>query len=212
MKLVNFASLDPAHQTRGVKGLSGHSRRDQEIWKEFEDNWERMTLRSETILQKLVHANTPQMPQSPIEEQPCIEPDRNTETTTATTVRLMQHFFRKMVLASYNSTCCVTGNPVEELLVASHIVPWSDFPEHRLNPRNGLCLAAHFDRAFDRGLITFDDETRLVVSPLIKRYRSNAAINGEFLCREGQRLTPPERFPPEADLLAQHRRLTFRAK
>ena len=38
MKLVNFASLDPAHQARGVKGLAGHSRGDERVWIEFRDN------------------------------------------------------------------------------------------------------------------------------------------------------------------------------
>jgi putative restriction endonuclease len=96
-------------------------------------------------------------------------------------VRTMQGVFRKVVLAAYNSRCCITGNPVDELLVASHILPWSDFPEHRLNPQNGLCLAAHSDRAFDRCLITFDGEMRLVLSPILKRYLPNPAIESEFV-------------------------------
>ena len=89
--------------------------------------------------------------------------------------------------------------------MASHILPWSEFPQHRLNPKNGLCLAAHFDRAFDRHLITFDHELRLVLSPVLKRYLPNPAIESEFVRREGQRLSCPDRFWPDADFLAQHR-------
>src|ERR1039457_290173 len=44
MKLTNLASLDPAHRARGVKGLMGRSRLDEEIWREFQSNWEEMAL------------------------------------------------------------------------------------------------------------------------------------------------------------------------
>jgi len=50
MKLVNFASMDPAHQARGIKGLSGHSRSDERVWSEFRDDWDTMTVLSETKL------------------------------------------------------------------------------------------------------------------------------------------------------------------
>src|SRR5207248_1803837 len=68
-------------------------------------------------------------------------------------VRVNQHFFRATVLAAYDYKCCVTGIAVPELLVASHIVPWATDPKQRMNPRNGLCLNALHDRAFDRGLM-----------------------------------------------------------
>src|SRR5260370_84754 len=104
-----------------------------------------------------------------------------TETERTVKIRTMQSFFRKVVLAAYGSRCCITGNPVEDLLVASHILPWVDFPAERLNPRNGLCLAAHFDRAFDRGLVSFDERIRLALSPALKRYFQNDAIQSEFI-------------------------------
>jgi len=210
MKLVNFASLDPAHQARGVKGLAGHSRSDEQLWTEFHDNWDKMTVLSETKLQRLEAAKEPAVPEVSEPEAEYIPRDVPTETAATVTVRTMQSVFRKLVLAAYNSKCCITGNPVEDLLVASHILPWSEFPQHRLNPKNGLCLAAHFDRAFDRRLITFDHEMRLVLSPALKRYLPNPAIESEFVRREGQRLIRPDRFLPDADFLAYHRDRMFR--
>jgi len=204
MKLVNFASLDPAHQARGVRGLAGHSRGDEQVWTEFHDNWDKMTIVSETKLQTLEAAKVPAGPEVSRAEAEYVPRDVPTETAATVTVRTMQSFFRKVVLAAYNSRCCITGNPVEALLVASHILPWSEFPQHRLNPKNGLCLAAHFDRAFDRHLITFDRDMRLVLSPALKRYLPNPAIESEFVQREGQRLTCPDRFLPDASFLAYH--------
>ena len=212
MKLVNFASLDPAHQARGVKGLARHSRSDEQVWNEFHDNWDQMAVLSETKLRNLETVHAPAVPGASDVEPGYVACDVPTETTATVRVRTMQSFFRKVVLAAYNSRCCVTGNPVEDLLVASHILPWSDFPQQRLNPKNGLCLAAHFDRAFDRRLIAFDGEMRLVLSPVLRRYLPNAAIESEFVQREGQRLTCPDRFLPEADFLAYHRDRMFRTE
>jgi predicted restriction endonuclease len=210
MKLVNLASLDPAHQARGIKGLAGHSRNDEQVWNEFHNNWEQMTILSETTLQNLQAVRVPDAPDVVEGEPEYVPRDIQTETAATVRVRTMQSFFRKVVLAAYNCRCCITGNPVEELLVASHILPWSDFPDQRLNPKNGLCLAAHFDRAFDRCLITFDIEMKLVLSPVLKAYLPNQAIESEFCRREGQRMVCPDRFLPNATFLAYHRDRMFR--
>lgn len=209
MKLVNFASMDPAHRARGVRGLSGHSRADAQVWNEFRSDWDQMAIITET---KLAGLGVPEPPQIAKMETDFVPRDVETETQTTVKVRTMQSFFRRVVLAAYNSKCCITANPVEDLLVASHILPWSDFPRERLNPKNGLCLAAHFDRAFDRGLITFGDQMNLVVSPVLKHYLPNDAIESEFVRREGQRLICPDRFLPGADFLTYHRSRIFRLK
>jgi putative restriction endonuclease len=208
MKLVNFASLDPEQRARGIKGLAGHSRTDEQVWNEFKSDWN--SLLGETKLQTLQVMAPPQA--GPEADYSDFREEIQTESERTVKVRTMQGFFRKVVLAAYGSRCCITGNPAEDLLVASHILPWVDFPKERLNPRNGLCLAAHFDRAFDRGLISFDDDTRLTLSPALKRYLPNQAIESEFMRREGQPLVCPERFFPQPDFFAYHRSRVFRPK
>jgi putative restriction endonuclease len=201
MKLTNFASLDPAHQARGVRGLSGHSHADLLMWNRFANDWAAMACKSEQLLLQYEGRRVPVEPPKPATVV--------TEETRLVTVRLVQGLFRKIVLAAYDNRCCVTGNPVEELLNASHILPWSDFESERLNPSNGLCLAAHFDRAFDRALIAFDDNMRLLVGDRLKRQTKNISIQQEFCSREGTRIALPERFPPNPDFLAHHRRVFF---
>ncbi|MDP2999922.1 MAG: hypothetical protein Q8N47_20725, partial [Bryobacterales bacterium] len=132
MKLANFASLDPTHQSRGVKGLAGHSRSDEQVWSEFHDNWDKMTVLGETKLQNLEAAKDRAAPEDSEPEAEYVPRDVPTETAATVLVRTMQSVFRKVVLAAYDYKCCITGNPVQDLLVASHILPWSDFPEHRL--------------------------------------------------------------------------------
>ena len=203
MKLVNFASLDPDHRKRGVKGLSGRSREDAEVWREFNENWDEVAERSERMLLVL------RFPPSELAASPEPVGVIATEVMRTIAARTKQAFFRKVVLAAYNSVCCVTGNPVLELLVASHILPWGRFPAERLNPRNGLCLSAHFDRAFDRGLMTFDEDLRLVVGQALRSYSDHPSIQTEFLAREGTRLTVPERFAPDLRFLEYHRNNLF---
>lgn len=40
MKLLNFASLDPAITNTGRKGLSAASKLDRAVWAEFQQDWE----------------------------------------------------------------------------------------------------------------------------------------------------------------------------
>lgn len=69
----------------------------------------------------------------------------------------------------YEYRCCLTGIEVPEVLRASHIIPWSGSKNTCLNPENGLCLSASYDAAFDKHLITFDEDYRLVLIPVIKK-------------------------------------------
>ena len=56
-------------------------------------------------------------------------------------------------------------------LIASHAVAWRDdkSPEVRLDPYNGLLLAASIDRLFDQGLIAFADDGRLLRKPMLSQ-------------------------------------------
>ena len=51
-------------------------------------------------------------------------------------------YFRQIVIANYKGKCAITGIDIPDLLLASHIFPWSKNEEERLNPENGICLIA----------------------------------------------------------------------
>jgi putative restriction endonuclease len=123
-------------------------------------------------------------------------------------VRVNQNFFRQMVLSSYNFNCCITGLPLTELLVASHIKPWAIDEKNRMNPRNGLCLNALHDKAFDKGLITIDENFKVVVSIHIKN--SSQPQLGLIQNIHGVSLKVPNRFRPDPELLDWHRTSIFR--
>jgi len=129
--------------------------------------------------------------------------DRVVEART----RVGQDYFRKMVLANYENKCCVTGLNVPQTLRASHIVAWADDKANRMNPENGLCLSATYDAAFDKHLISFDDDYRMIISKEIKEYYTNETTKEYFENFEGKQIILPERFLPSKQLLAKHREL-----
>lgn len=62
----------------------------------------------------------------------------------------------------------------KRLLVASHIKPWSKSNNcEKIDSKNGFIFTPTYDRLFDRGLITFDDDKKLIVSPWLSLVNQN---------------------------------------
>lgn len=129
------------------------------------------------------------------------------ETLRQVKQRLNQNLFRKMVLLNYRTRCCVTGLPVPETLRASHILGWSESEETRLLPTNGLCLSATYDAAFDRHLISFDEDYRMILSPSLHEYLCEESFCEIFKRYEGKKIQSAVRFPPSQEFLQRHREL-----
>lgn len=119
--------------------------------------------------------------------------------------RINQDFFREMILCDYRTQCCVTGLNVPGVLRASHIVGWAEDPQNRMNPANGICLSATYDAAFDRHLISFDDDYRMILSHELKDFYTNQAFKTQFLAFKGQKIILPKKFKPDVGLLEKHR-------
>jgi putative restriction endonuclease len=206
-KLANLASLDPALKKRNIAGASNRGKLDAEIFEEFSGDWERLAFESEKLLaQKLG---------KPIEDVAEVEmfdlPKAGKERESLVKVRVNQSFFRKAVLAAYNFQCCITGLEIPELLNASHIVPWSKDEENRINPRNGLCLNAIHDRAFDRGLLTVTSDFTVKISKSVKQRKISETIQDFLLRYDGIEIKKPSRFSPDLDFLTYHNKNIFRA-
>lgn len=204
MKLVNFASIDPKIINTGRKGLGNASGADREIWDEFNQDWEKLALESQAVLQAL-----------PLDFHIEVEPDLPAENYFGATkkaqveTRIKQAFFRKAVLSNYESRCCMTGLADERLLIASHIVPWSQDQHNRLNPRNGLCLSALHDRAFDAGLITVEENLKIRISRSLSKHADNEFANASLISLNGKSITVPSKFLPSQEFLAYHNQHVF---
>jgi hypothetical protein len=195
-KLGNFGSFDPELKKRAISGLPHTSHLDRVVWEEFHKDWAKLVL-----LAAVVRAGLSTAPDHP--ELALVLPSGPSERTRSAKLRVHQAFFRDAVLASYNNMCCVTGLPIVECLVASHVIPWSRDESLRADPTNGLCLSATFDRLFDRGLITVSDDMKVVVSGRLRDHPS-PVVKREILDRDGQPVTPPVRFRPRTESLRWH--------
>jgi len=198
-KLGNFASFDPGLQARGIKGLTNASKLDREIWNEFYRNWDSLFLESEKALAKRQGTTLEKVYQFEMES-----PTVGEEEMRYVNVRLNQSIFRRIVLANYDSQCCITGITKTELLVAGHIVPWSQDKQNRLNPKNGLLLNALHDRAFEHGFITVDEEYKIRVSSVLKGKDAVKSITHNFLQYEGKSIFLPKKFLPDKEFLRIH--------
>lgn len=205
MKLTNLASLDPVITGSGRTGLPGASALDIAIWEEFKNSPDKVGYESQVIVDALASEDAALALLSSQSEPEEFTTNYFGETTTAkTTVRVKQSFFRKAVLSSYKSRCCMTGINHPSLLIASHIVPWAKDEHNRLNPANGLCLSALHDKAFDRGLITVTPDFIIHASKALHDIETNPLAQDYLLALEGRRITPPHKFEPHKDFLSYH--------
>jgi putative restriction endonuclease len=206
-KLANFASLDPSLKDRNIAGASHGSKLDVEIWDEFNHDWEKLGFESEKLLAEKTGKQVEEVTE--IETIDLLR--AGIERDAFVKVRVNQSFFRKAVLAAYDFKCCITGLGIPELLNASHIVPWSKDEVNRVNPRNGLCLNAIHDRAFDRGLLTVTPEFKIKISKSIKSNNVDNAAQDFLLRYDGSEIEMPTRFLPDTNFLKYHNKNVFRA-
>jgi len=220
MKLSNLASLDPVQRARGIKGLSGASKQDREMWSEFHSKLYELAPESEQLLHDLFTTDNDRevdfLERDKVRLEPSTKltaPSGPTETVVSVRARRGQQFFRQTVLNSYGIRCCISGINVPRLLVASHIKPWRDFPNERLDARNGLCLSSLHDAAFDAGLITLDKKLKVVLSTRLISFLPQPALEQNFLPFEGKRISLPEKLAePDAGFLDYHRDHIFKRR
>ncbi len=211
MKLVNFASLDPAITSTGRVGLKAASKADRAIWAEFHEDWDSLATESAVALAAL---SPTEKASDELAALPDVAPEASYEGATkqvVTAVRVKQAFFRRAVLASYSGRCCMSDLAEPKLLIASHIVPWGIDKSNRLNPRNGLCLSALHDRAFDLGLISVSASFQVLVSKKLRKQFENALVASAFAEIENKPIHLPEKFRPEQEFLKWHRENPFAA-
>jgi len=206
LKLVNFASLDPQLAARGIRGMGNTSALDREVWDKFHADWEGLATEAENLRNNLMGERSVYVPVE-------IEKSEITDFTGETRQvfreqRIKQNFFRKAVLVSYRGRCCMSGLSESRLLVASHIVPWSQDKANRLNPANGLSLCAVHDKAFDCGLLTLSDDFCVVLSDTL-RSKNDPFIQSVFHPLEGRSIEMPERFAPDVAFIRRHRAEVF---
>ena len=207
-KLGNFGAFDPLLAQQGISGLVHYSKADKEIWTEFYQHWDLLVEASQAIMSQSGFVTAP-LPEQESEIQPPF-PTGPTAQPKLVMTRLYQSFFRRAVLSSYQSACCVCGIDFPQLLVASHIKPWAASEETRTDPENGLCLCVLHDKAYDRGLMTVTADCEILVSSAITH--SKIVFVGTSLAAfDKRKIKLPNRFAPKPEYLNWHKNSIFKA-
>lgn len=127
-----------------------------------------------------------------------------TERESTVRQRVGQSLFREGLMALWGSRCAITGLDMPELLRASHAKPWANSNDvERLDVYNGLLLAAHWDAAFDVGLVTVSPSGTVMASPAL----SESARSLMMISKNMQIKLQPQHGP----YLTWHRERVFQA-
>lgn len=119
--------------------------------------------------------------------------------------------FKREVPKIYNYTCCISGMRIDatvqvSLIDACHIVPFSESYNDTIS--NGIALCPNLHRAFDRGLISIDEDYRVLVSSRFSEVESDYTI--KRFDRERIQLPTSRDFWPSKDNLSWHRHTIFK--
>lgn len=200
MRLSNFASVDPYHQNRGVKGLTGGIKQVQPIWDEFHENKEDLVFESERILAEIQQTTL---------ENKYAHLLKGTDNLVGKTkvrevkTRVNQKVFRDIVLANYHGSCTITGFSNPDFLIASHIVPWAKDVGNRLNPQNGLLLNNLHDKAFENGYLAIDKNYKILICTEFRKSKDKF-VKQYFSAYHKKEIKKPGRFLPSQQLLEKH--------
>jgi predicted restriction endonuclease len=95
----------------------------------------------------------------------------NTEQTERQTIinqRIGQQIIREYLLSEYENKCAMCDIDHPDLLRVSHIIPWSENEETRLDVQNTLLLCGLHDLAFEKGFITINDNYAIIINTRAK--------------------------------------------
>ena len=118
--------------------------------------------------------------------------------------RVNQNVFRQIVIANYSCKCAISGINIPDLLVASHIIPWSKNEQERLNPENGICLSPLYDRAYDKGYIGINGKYEIILSKDIKKKGKEEYYDKYFATINGTKIILPQKYYPNKIFLEYH--------
>ena len=208
LRLVNFASVDPVLKARGIKGMDGGTKIVQPIWDEFFNNQEELIFLSEQILAEKENLTIENKYHDLLFDLKYFKGETKIREVKT---RVNQSVFREMVLANYSTKCAITGIDLPELLFASHIIPWAKNEDQRLNPENGICFSALYDKAFDRGIIGINQNYEVIFSSELKKKKDTTFFNLHFAPFENKQIKEPKKYLPRKEFLEFHLDTIFRS-
>ncbi len=118
--------------------------------------------------------------------------------------------FKREIPKIYQNQCCISGMRIEattnaQMIDACHIVPFSISNDDTVS--NGISLSPNLHRAYDRGLITINEDYIVRISPVVKENETPFSIS-QFA---GRRIILPENNKdyPSPENLMWHKKEVF---
>ncbi len=194
MKIGNFGAFDPQLKAKGIVGLTGTSKLDKEIWNEYYGHWDKLAYDAEVLIAQKENKSLENLLGLPKGEEAIVTVKR----------RINQSFFRDSVLASYNTTCCISGITNKEVLEACHIIAWSEDESLRTDPTNGLCMNALFHKAYDKLLVSITPDYILKICDEFMNTPTVEATSSYLKSLHNHKIILPTRFLPNPENLEAH--------
>lgn len=209
-KLVHLSSQDPYHQNRGIKGLANPGKNAIEIYRDFQENWDEMLYQSEVLLAKYKN-KTIEQEYSEWEDADLeiLKNKKGIDKERLVKTRVNQSLFRRIITNNYSNSCSVCNLNIDKLLVASHILKWSENQKERLNPENGLCLCNIHDKAFELGYLGITSDYKVNISEELATISEDTYF-AMFKRHQNQKIIMPDKFYPNPSFLDNHFQSTFR--
>ncbi|MES2278566.1 MAG: HNH endonuclease [Bacteroidota bacterium] len=213
-KLVHFSGLDPYHKNRGLKGLANPGNNAIAIYNEFVNNWDDMLYESEVLLAKYQNQTIEEVFLDKEEIKKfnikLLDGKQGHDVERLMKARVNQVLFRKVILSNYSNSCAICGLDVDSLLVASHILKWSENQSNRLNPENGLCLCNIHDKAFEVGFIGISNNYKIILSKKLTQIKKVETFEALFKRHENKSIILPDKFYPNSIFLEKHLNSIFK--
>lgn len=199
MKVGNIGRLDPDLKELGITGLIHGAKMEEDIWNEFYGNPELLAFESEKIIAQILNQSIENSTAIQIDDLP-----QGIERTAIIRQRVNQSFFRSAVMSAYNFKCCISGVNTPKLVEACHIVDWSEDPNNRTNPKNGLCMNSFFHKAYDKNLLAISPDLLIIVSEELFQSATEESFLNYLKEINGRKILTPDKFFPQRELLALH--------
>lgn len=120
--------------------------------------------------------------------------------------------FRRQIISIYDETCamsglCVSATFTITMVDACHIEQFAK--TYNNHPTNGIALCPNLHRAFDRGVISVNDNYEIILS---KSFKENVKSDYSFHKLEGKKILLPKNpeFYPSLESFAWHRKNPFK--
>lgn len=195
LRIANYKYVDPNYHG---KGLSGGGKEVVRIWNYYQNHMDELKPQFDEFLENTNEYTLEEaleeinkIEKVSFDEIKIFTQDAYIKSLVNQRNGKLQKFFKDNLLYEFECSCPLCGINEKQLLIASHIVPYSKCEKTNdlVNHNNGLLLCSNHDSLFDKGLITFRETGEIKISKIIKTDLYELLHISESYCLDKKYLT-----------------------